>query len=318
MCFFVAISAGGMQVFYTPRYYAEIGEGHIFPIRKFELVRDRLLAEGTLQPSELSEPSPAPVEDVLLVHTEDYVSRLCNGQLTTKEIRRLGLPWSESLVRRSFYAVGGTIAATHAALAEGYSSNLAGGTHHSFADRGEGFCVFNDVTIAVRAMRARKLIRRAAIVDCDVHQGNGTATIFAGDHDTFTFSMHGSNNYPLFKAQSTLDIELPDGTQDDEYLECLAHHLPAVFAHDPDIVFYLAGADPYAGDKLGRLALSIQGLRARDEFVVRECYEREVPVVTVMSGGYGKDINDTIEIHCNTIRMVKEVFEAPVATRRLA
>jgi len=174
------------------------------------------------------------------------------------------------------------------------------------------------VAIAVRAMRTRKLIRRAAIVDCDVHQGNGTATIFTGDADTFTFSVHGANNYPLFKAQSSLDVELPDGTSDDEYLECLAHHWPSVFAHKPDIVFYLAGADPYAGDKLGRLALSIEGLRARDEFVLRECYEREVPVVTVMSGGYGKDINDTIEIHCNTIRMVKEVFEAEVATRRLA
>jgi len=307
-----------MQVFYTPRYYAEIGEGHVFPIRKFELVRDRLLAEGTLEVSEIVEPSPAPLEDVLLVHTEDYVTRLCNGQLTPKEIRRLGLPWSESLVRRSFYAVGGTLAATNVALTEGYSSNLAGGTHHSFADRGEGFCVLNDVAIAIRSLRARNLIRRAAIVDCDVHQGNGTATIFAGDNETFTFSMHGANNYPLFKACSTLDVELPDGTQDGEYLETLAHHLPAVFAHDPEIVFYLAGADPFAKDKLGRLALSIDGLRERDRYVLRECYEREIPFVTVMSGGYGKDINDTIEIHCNTIRMVKNVFEMPVATRRLA
>jgi acetoin utilization deacetylase AcuC-like enzyme len=307
-----------MQVFYTPHYYAEIGEGHVFPIRKFEMVRERLLAEGTLEPSEIIEPSPASREEALLVHTEDYVTRLCSGQLTAKEIRRIGLPWSESLVRRSFYAVGGTRAATNAALAEGYGSNLAGGTHHSFADRGEGFCVLNDVAIAIRAMRAAHRIRRAAIVDCDVHQGNGTATIFTGDDETFTFSIHGANNYPHFKAQSSLDVELPDGTRDDEYLETLARHLPAVFAHDPEIVFYLAGADPYAKDKLGRLALSIDGLRGRDEYVLRECYEREVPIVTVMSGGYGKDINDTIEIHCNTIRMVKSVFEAPVATRRLA
>jgi acetoin utilization deacetylase AcuC-like enzyme len=307
-----------MQVFYTPRYYANIGDGHIFPIRKFELVRDKLLAEGTLRPDELIEPEPAGLEDVLLVHTEDYVSRLCNGSLTAKELRRLGLPWSESLVRRSFYAVGGTLAATQVSLAEGYSSNLAGGTHHSFPDRGEGFCVLNDVAIAIRAMRARKLIQRAAIVDCDVHQGNGTATIFSGDNETFTFSIHGANNYPLFKAQSSLDVELPDGTSDGEYLETLAHHLPAAFAHDPEIVFYLAGADPYAGDKLGRLGVSLDGLRARDRFVLRECYKREVPVVTVMSGGYGKDINDTIEIHCNTIRTVKDVFEPVVATRRRA
>ena len=307
-----------MQVFYTPRYYADIGNGHVFPIRKFQLVSDRLLAEGTLDASELVEPTPATIEDVLLVHTEDYVSRLCNGTLTPKEIRRLGLPWSESLVQRSFYATGGTLAATEVALADGYGSNLAGGTHHSFADRGEGFCVLNDVAIAIRAMRARKRFRRAAIVDCDVHQGNGTATIFAGDEETFTFSIHGANNYPLFKAKSTLDVELPDGTSDEAYLETLAARLPEVLAHDPEIVFYLAGADPFAGDKLGRLALSIAGLRERDAHVLRECYEREVPIVTVMSGGYGKEINDTIEIHCNTIRMVKEIFESRALTRRLA
>ncbi|HEX3253612.1 MAG TPA: histone deacetylase [Pyrinomonadaceae bacterium] len=307
-----------MRVFYTPRYYADIGQGHIFPIRKFELVRDKLLTEGTLLPEEIIEPAPAPLEDVLLVHTQDYVARLCNGDLTPKEIRRLGLPWSESLVRRSFYAVGGTLAATAAALNDGYSSNLAGGTHHSFADHGEGFCVLNDVAIAIRALRARKLVQRAAIVDCDVHQGNGTATIFAGDNDTFTFSMHGANNYPLFKANSTLDVELPDGTTDAAYFETLASYLPQVFQSNPEIVFYLAGADPYHSDKLGRLALSIDGLRRRDAYVLRECYEREIPIVTVMSGGYGKDINDTIEIHCNTIRMVKEILEPRVATRRLA
>ncbi|HEY3580281.1 MAG TPA: histone deacetylase [Pyrinomonadaceae bacterium] len=307
-----------MQVFYSPRYYADIGQGHIFPIRKFELVRDRLLAEGTLHAEEIVEPAPAMVEQALLVHTEDYISRLCSGALTTKELRRLGLPWSESLVNRSFYAAGGTVAAAHAALVEGYGSNLAGGTHHSFADRGEGFCVLNDVAIAIRLLREEGLIRRAAIVDCDVHQGNGTATIFTGDADTFTFSIHGANNYPLFKTRSTLDVELPDGTADDAYLACLTSHLPTVFAFDPEIVFYLAGADPYAGDKLGRLGLSIEGLRERDLCVLRECYEREVPLVTVMSGGYGKDINDTIEIHCNTIRAVKEVFESQVAVRRFA
>src|SRR6185436_13687578 len=182
---------------------------------------DKLLAEGTLRLDEIFEPDPARVEDALLVHTEDYVSRLCNGTLTQKEIRRLGLPWSESLVRRSFYAVGGTLAAAHVALAKGYSSNLAGGTHHSFPDRGEGFCVLNDVAIAIRTLRARNLITRAAIVDCDVHQGNGTATIFAEDSETFTFSMHGKNNYPLFKATSNLDVELPDGTDDEEYLDAL-------------------------------------------------------------------------------------------------
>lgn len=307
-----------MHVFYTPRYYAYIGDGHIFPIRKFELVRDRLLAEGTLHPNELSEPPPATLEQVRLVHTEDYISRLCAGALTTKELRRLGLPWSESLVQRSFYATGGTIAAARTALLDGYGSNLAGGTHHSFADRGEGFCVLNDVAVAIHVLRNERLIQRAAIVDCDVHQGNGTATIFANDEDTFTFSIHGANNYPLFKVQSSLDVELPDGTTDREYLDCLSTHLPTVFATEPEIIFYLAGADPYAGDKLGRLALTLDGLRQRDECVLRECYEREIPVVTVMSGGYGKDINDTVEIHCNTIRAVKHVFELATAARRFA
>jgi len=298
-----------MLVFYTPRYYADIGETHMFPIRKFELVRNKLIAEKTLHPGELEEPAPADVADVLLVHTEDYVTRLRNGTLTDKEIRRLGLPWSESLVRRSFYAVGGTIAAALNSIATGYCSNLAGGTHHSFPDRGEGFCVLNDVAIAIRTLRSRGLIQRAAIVDCDVHQGNGTATIFEGDKYTFTFSMHGANNYPLFKARSSLDVELPDGTTDEEYLAVLSQNLPVVFEHKPEIVFYLAGADPFAGDKLGKLSLSMMGLRLRDELVLRECYEREVPVTTVMSGGYGKQIDDTVEIHCNTIRAVKAVFE---------
>ena len=307
-----------MHVFYSPRYYADIGDAHIFPIRKFELVRDQLLHDGTLSLDEIVEPQPAALADVLLVHAHHYVSRLRNGQLTSREIRRLGLPWSESLVRRSFYAVGGTISASQVALQDGYASNLAGGTHHAFAERGEGFCVLNDVAIAIRTMRTKKLVNRVAIVDCDVHQGNGTATIFAGDDETFTFSMHGANNYPLFKAESSLDIELEDGTNDQSYLDSLAQHLPSVFEHEPEIVFYLAGADPFAGDKLGKLSLSINGLRERDSYVLQKCFDHEVPVVTVMSGGYGKVLDDTIEIHCNTIRMVKQIFEPTMVTRRFA
>ncbi len=297
-----------MRVFYTTRYYANIGEGHVFPIRKFELVRDRLLKEKTVSLAEFVEPQPAAVADVLLVHTEDYVTRLRAGALTEREMRRLGLPWSKALVRRSFLAAGGTLAAAKWALASRVGSNLAGGTHHAFADRGEGFCVLNDVAIAIRVLRREKLIERAAVVDCDVHQGNGTATIFAGDTDVFTFSMHGAKNYPLFKAASTLDVELPDKTSDAEYLATLTEHLPRVFAHRPDIVFYLGGADPFAGDKLGRLSLSIEGLRARDEMVLAECRARRVPIVTTMSGGYAADINDTVEIHSNTIRAVRKIY----------
>ena len=299
-----------MRVFYTPRYYADIGEGHVFPIRKFELVRDRLVSEGTLAPSEIVEPREAPLSDVLLVHTEDYVTRLRAGALTPREVRRLGLPWSKALVRRSFLATAGTVGAARAALAGGVGANLAGGTHHAFPDHGEGFCVLNDVAVAARVLRRDGAARRAAVVDLDVHQGNGTAFIFADDPEVFTFSMHGAKNYPLFKLRSTLDVELPDGTRDDEYLEALARHLPRVFAHGPDLVFYLGGADPYEGDKLGRLSLSVGGLRARDEMVLRACRDARVPVATVMSGGYAADISDTVEIHCNTLRAAKSVFEA--------
>ncbi|HEX8492584.1 MAG TPA: histone deacetylase [Pyrinomonadaceae bacterium] len=299
-----------MRVFYTSRYYADIGEGHVFPIRKFELVRDRLLGEGTLRPADIIEPAPASLTDVLLVHTEDYITRLRAGSLTQRELRRLGLPWSKALVRRSFLAAGGTIGAARSALAEGIGSNLAGGTHHSFPDRGEGFCVLNDVAIAIRVLRRDSLIERAAVVDCDVHQGNGTATIFEGDESVFTFSMHGAKNYPLFKSRSTLDVELPDKTSDDEYFQTLAQNLPRVFAHAPEIIFYLGGADPFDGDKLGRLSLSIAGLRARDELVLLECRMRGIPVVTVMSGGYAEQVSDTVEIHCNTIRAARRIFNS--------
>ena len=298
------------RIFYSPYYYADIGENHVFPIKKFELVRDKLLAEGTLQTSEIIEPQPASIEDVLLVHTEDYISRLRNGTLTTKEVRRLGLPWSEALVRRSFLATSGTINAAKHALETGVSSNLAGGTHHSFPDRGEGFCVLNDVAVAIRVLQREKLAERFLIVDCDVHQGNGTAFIFENDESVFTFSMHGAKNYPLFKENSTLDIELPDKTGDAEFLETLNEALPRIFLHDPDIVFYLGGADPFEKDKLGRLGLTIEGLRRRDETVLNFARERDVPIVTTMSGGYAADIGDTVEIHSNTIRAVKKVFAA--------
>lgn len=298
-----------MLVYYSPRYYADIGENHIFPMRKFERVRERLLREGTLRAEQIVEPQPASVAELLLVHTDDYITRLRAGTLTPRELRRLGLPWSKSLVRRSFFATGGTIQAARRALSAGIGSNLAGGTHHAFADRGEGFCVLNDTAVAIRVLQRERLIKRAAIVDCDVHQGNGTATIFADDADVFTFSMHGAKNYPLFKASSTLDVELPDGTADEAYLETLTRHLPRIFSHGPDIIFYLGGADPYAGDKLGRLAISIAGLLTRDELVLTESRLRGVPIVTTMSGGYAADINDTVDIHCNTIRAARASFE---------
>jgi acetoin utilization deacetylase AcuC-like enzyme len=296
------------RLYYSPYYYADIGEGHVFPIRKFELVRDTLLADGTLAADEIVEPAPAAVEDLLLVHTEDYITRLRSGELTAKEIRKLGLPWSESLVRRSFHAISGTINAAKDCLTSGIASNLAGGTHHAYPDRGEGFCVLNDIAVAIRVLQRDGLARRFLIVDLDVHQGDGTAFIFRDDADVFTFSMHGAKNYPLFKQASSLDIELADKTADEEYLETLEHALSRVILHDPDVIFYLAGADPYEKDKLGRLGLSIDGLRRRDEMVLRFARDRGVPIVTAMSGGYAADIDDTVEIHANTIRAVKKVY----------
>lgn len=299
---------GEYRICYSPYYYADIGEGHVFPIRKFELVREKLLAEGTLSSEEIFEPEPAAVADLLLVHTEDYITRLVDGELTAKEVRKLGLPWSRSLVRRSFHAISGTINAAKNCISSGIASNLAGGTHHAYPDRGEGFCVLNDVAVAIRVLQRDRSAERFLIVDLDVHQGDGTAFIFRDSPEVFTFSMHGAKNYPLFKQTSSLDIELHDKTGDDEYLDTLEHALERVRMHDPDVIFYLAGADPYAMDKLGRLGLSIEGLRRRDEMVLRFARDAGVPIVTTMSGGYAANINDTVEIHCNTIRAVKSVY----------
>ncbi len=296
------------KFFYSSYYYADIGEGHVFPIRKFELVKDLLLKEKTLLPEEIISPEAVKVEDLHLVHTEDYISRLVEGTLTAKEIRKLGLPWSQSLVRRSFHAINGTILATKEALNYGIASNLAGGTHHAFPDRGEGFCVLNDVAVAIRVLQRDKLAEKFLIIDCDVHQGNGTAFIFKDDDSVFTFSMHGAKNFPLHKEVSSLDIELNDKTSDAEYLETLSEALPRIFSHQPDIVFYLGGADPFEKDKLGRLSLSKKGLMQRDEIVLEYAKNHGVPIVTTMSGGYAENIEDTVDIHANTIRAVKKVF----------
>jgi len=296
------------KVFYSPYYYADIGDGHVFPIRKFEMVRDKLLAEGTLLRGEIVEPLPASREDVLLVHTEDYIDRLINGNLDAKEIRKLGLPWSKSLVRRSFLACSGTINAAKESLQAGAASNLAGGTHHAYPDRGEGFCVLNDVAIAIRVLQRDALAEKFVIIDCDVHQGNGTAFIFSSDSNVFTFSMHGAKNYPLFKEKSDIDIEMPDGVGDEEYLDMLDAALRRIPVHNADLIFYLGGADPYEKDKLGRLNLTIGGLERRDKAVLEFAKAERIPIVTTMSGGYAPDIEDTVEIHCNTLRAVKETF----------
>ncbi len=293
-------------------YGVPLPEGHRFPIAKYAQLREAVVAEGVASPDQVLDPPRVPLEALRRVHTDDYVARFTGGRLTDAEVRRLGFPWSEGLVERSFRAAGGTLAAARAAVAHGLAMNLAGGTHHAFADRGEGFCCFNDVAVAIRALQDDGLARRAAVVDLDVHQGNGTHALFAGDRDVFTFSMHGGRNYPFHKVPGSLDIELADRTGDDEYLERLAEVLPRVLERAaPDVVFYLAGADPHERDRLGRLALTFDGLARRDRLVLETCREIGLPVVVTIAGGYGTDIADTVRVHVGTTRIAAELARRP-------
>ena len=289
----------------SARYTFPLPDGHRFPVGKYALLRERVIAEGIVRADRVLDPDAATHDELRLVHTADYVGRFTAGALTPAEERRLGFPWSSALVERSRRAVGGTIAAARHALAWGVGMNLAGGTHHAFPDHGEGFCVYNDVAIAIRLLQRDGMIRRAAIVDLDVHQGNGTHAVFAGDDTVFTFSMHGGKNYPFHKVRGTLDVELDDGTGDDEYLALLHDTLPGVLASAaPDVVMYIAGADPHEGDTLGRLALSVDGLSRRDGYVLAQCRAVGIPVAVTIGGGYGQHIEDTVAVHANTARTV--------------
>jgi acetoin utilization deacetylase AcuC-like enzyme len=290
----------------SARYTIPLPAGHRFPIEKYALLRDAVLASGLVPPSALHEPERASLDALRLVHTERYIDALVTGTLSDAEQRRIGLPWSEFLVERSFRAVGGTCEAARAALDLGVTMNLAGGTHHAFPDHGEGFCVFNDVAVAIRVLQRDGRIRRAAVIDLDVHQGNGTHAIFAGDDSVFTFSMHGGRNFPFHKVAGTLDVELADGTGDDAYLAALAEKLPGVLAASaPDLVIYLAGSDPHEGDRLGRLCLTFDGLARRDAMVLDACREVGIPVAVTIAGGYGRDINDSVRAHVNTVRIAR-------------
>jgi acetoin utilization deacetylase AcuC-like enzyme len=292
-----------VKAFYSDRFVLPLPEGHKFPMAKYSGLRERILEENLVTPADLHEAPAAAWEDLRLVHTPAYVEAVAAGTLPREMQRRIGFPWSPEMVERSRRSVGATIAAAHAALDEGVAANLAGGTHHSFADRGEGYCVFNDVAVAARVLQRDGAARRIAIVDLDVHQGNGTASIFAGDESVFTFSMHGEKNFPFRKEIGDLDVPLSDGMTDQDYLGRLHEHLDKVLDHyQPDFVFYLAGADPYEGDRLGRLKLTIEGLRARDEFVFKSCHARRLPVAVTMSGGYATDVSAIVTIHTNTIR----------------
>jgi acetoin utilization deacetylase AcuC-like enzyme len=288
----------------SARWTVPLPDGHRFPIAKYARLRDRVLSEALVLPERLHEPEPVSREDLLLVHEAAYLAAVESGEMGATELRRIGFPWSAALVERAKRAVGGTCEAAAAALEHGVAVNLAGGTHHAFPAHGEGYCVFNDVAVAIRALQQRRRIRRAAVIDLDVHQGNGTHAIFAGDDSAFTFSMHGRRNYPFRKVPGSLDVELDDGTADEFYLDMLALQLPRVLAQSrPDLVVYLAGADPHEGDTLGRLRLSFDGLARRDAMVLSACREIGVPSCVTIAGGYGARIDDTVQVHLNTVRV---------------
>lgn len=288
----------------SARYVFPLPEGHRFPVAKYALLRQRVLDLGILSPERLHEPERAPLDDVLLVHDVDYVSRFSAGTLSPDEMRRVGFVWSEQLVERSFRAVGGTCEAARFALQHGIAMNLAGGTHHAFPDHGEGFCVFNDVAIAIRALQRDGLAERVCVVDLDVHQGNGTHAIFAEDDRVYTFSMHAARNFPFHKVPGRRDVELNDGTEDEEYLELLARNLPGVLAEaEPDLVVYLAGADPLEHDRLGRLRLTFAGLARRDAYVLECCRDVGLPIAITISGGYSAPIEHTVAAHAETARI---------------
>ncbi len=296
-----------MKVFYCDHFVLPLPEGHRFPMRKYALLRERVTGDPRVQ---LVVPPAATDEELLRVHTPDYLAAVVQGTLGREEQRRIGFPWSPGLVERSRRSVGGTVSAAWAALDEGFSASLAGGTHHAFADRGEGFCVFNDAAVAARAAQASGRVSRVAIVDLDVHQGNGTAAIFAGDETVLTLSLHGEGNFPFRKELSDLDIALPDGTGDEEYLDAVDRALRVVVHWDPGLILFLAGADPFEGDTLGRLAVSMQGMAARDALVYDHAERWGVPVATVMSGGYAPDVENIARIHAATVLAAAERWAA--------
>jgi len=294
-----------LQIYYTDHFVLPLPPGHRFPMKKYQMLRDEV---ATYLDVELEEAPLASFEELLLAHDASYIERVVQGQLTEAEQREIGFPWSEQMVIRSRRSAGATIAACNSAWRNGVGVNLAGGTHHAYADKGSGFCVFNDAAIAAKKIQSTlydylKRDLRVAIIDLDVHQGNGTASILKEDTSVFTFSMHGEKNFPFRKESSDLDIGLPDGCADDEYLKALEDALDQIQTmFNPEFVIYLAGADPYQGDRLGRLHLTFEGLGKRDEKVLQWCFTSKIPVAIAMAGGYGNTIEETVEIHAQTIR----------------
>jgi acetoin utilization deacetylase AcuC-like enzyme len=304
-------------IVFSPRYHIDIGS-HVFPTIKYPLVHQALIDRRLAAPCDFVEPEPASWDELALVHTDDYLDKLRDGTMSEDEQAQLEIDASAPVVEGFRLMTGGTLLAARIALKKGLGDalrptrnlgvHLGGGFHHACEDHGEGFCLFHDVAVAIRVLKREKAIGRAAIVDCDVHHGNGTAFIFAGDRSVFTFSIHQAHNYPVFKPHSTLDIHLPDYADDDLYLRQLAGALPRVFASAPDVVFYLAGADPFEEDKLGGLGLTREGLRRRDRLVFTAALELNVPVVVTLAGGYARQISDTVDIHATTVEEAVRTF----------
>ena len=293
------------RLFYTDHYELPLPPGHRFPIEKYRLLRELLEADGVFSLE------PAPLADIATIgktHDPAYVRAFLEGGLDAAAMRRIGFPWSEGLVRRSLASIGSTLAATDEALAHGWSGSLAGGTHHAFRAEGSGYCVFNDIAVAINSLRASGRIHRAAVVDLDVHQGDGTAEIFRGDQDVLTLSVHCKENFPLRKQQSRIDIELDAGTGDDAYLDTLARVLLEVEAFHPEIIYYQSGVDGLAEDRLGKLDLTLEGLKRRDQQVMQLARDVNVPLVITLGGGYARPITLTAEAHANTFRTAREVL----------
>ena len=294
-----------IKLYYCDTFELPLPENHRFPMTKYTLLRERIAESQLSLGCELKLPPSASDEEILLVHDFDYLDRIKSGRLTDVQIRRIGFPWSPEMVERSRRSTGATVAAAEAAITDGISANLAGGTHHAFADSGQGYCVFNDVCVAAKTIQRRhRSVGRVMVVDCDVHQGNGTASIAADDPTLFSLSVHCSVNFPFKKTDGDLDIALPPGTQDDEYLSRLKAGIDSAMGQfSPDFVFYVAGADPFTGDRLGKLDLTKSGLRRRDELVINYFAQREIPVAISMAGGYAPNVEDIVDIHFATIEI---------------
>ncbi|RMG71306.1 MAG: histone deacetylase [Bacteroidetes bacterium] len=298
-----------VKIFHSDRFVPTLPEGHRFPIVKYQLIREQLLYEGSIRPEQLEESEPVAAEHVLAVHEAAYWEAMRYQQLDPRTVRRIGFPQSPQLVERSRRSCQGTLSAALHALEHGIGLNIAGGTHHAFASHGEGFCLLNDLAISARHLLDQQGVRQILIVDLDVHQGNGTARLFADEPRVFTFSMHGADNYPLRKERSDLDIALPTGMGDTTYLDVLRGQLPRLIKQvKPDFVFFQAGVDVLAGDRLGKLALSRIGCKTRDRLVLETCLAYQIPVAVAIGGGYGQRLSDTVEAHANTFRVAMELY----------